>query len=163
MLTLWILCGRSVLNWHIVDSWHFYLCRRRPTLPSSLTAARCWCAAPFWGRHRCRWAAARTPRCRRKSTLQERGREYHTAHDAKLSTCIHQIRLLIKWEREQKQKFNEWIHLECRKTLIVINHDCKWWITTWCIIHPFCCGAPAHVCIWVFLNMWILKSLFAEQ
>lgn len=30
------------------------LCRRLPTLLSSLTATSCWGEAPFWGMHRCR-------------------------------------------------------------------------------------------------------------
>lgn len=46
-----------------------YLCRRLPTLLSSLTAASCWGEAPFWGTHMCRWTAAQTPGCHRKSTL----------------------------------------------------------------------------------------------
>lgn len=44
------------------------LCRRRPTLLSSLTAASCWGEAPFWGMHKCRWTATQTPGCHRKST-----------------------------------------------------------------------------------------------
>lgn len=44
------------------------LCRKRPTLLSSLTAASCWVEEPFWGTRKCRWTAARTPGCRRKST-----------------------------------------------------------------------------------------------
>lgn len=66
-----ILCRNHmcVLNQHIVNSLYSYLCRRRPTLLSSLTAASCWCEAPFWGKHRCRWTAAQTPGCHQKSTL----------------------------------------------------------------------------------------------
>lgn len=44
------------------------LCRRHPTLLSSLTAASCWCEGPSWGTHMCRWTAAQTPRYHRKST-----------------------------------------------------------------------------------------------
>lgn len=44
------------------------LCRRRPKLLSSLTAASCWCEAPFWGMHKCRWASAQTPGYHRGST-----------------------------------------------------------------------------------------------
>lgn len=44
------------------------LCKRHPILLSSLTATSCWGEGPFWGTHMCRWTAAQTPGCHRKST-----------------------------------------------------------------------------------------------
>lgn len=60
--------GRKAPRQCEVVSQLLQLCRKHPTRLSSLTAASCWDEAPFWGTHKCRWTAAQTPRCHRKST-----------------------------------------------------------------------------------------------
>lgn len=99
-----ILCRNHtcVLNQHIhVNSLYSYLCRRRPTLLSSLTAASCWCEAPFWGKHRCRWTAAQTPGCHQKSTLWKE-EENITFYLPVLAQLLHTVK--NKTGRKTKRK-----------------------------------------------------------